>query len=132
MVITEYDLRTLVCDFVSLLKRMLLRAMKLTMEKRKRTENRVRFDFSLFLSKNKSLLNIFWIEMEFPFDVDAILPFDVTIVDSDYRILNRAQINKSFHDRSAAERFSSIIDSMGDASYKVKNRFINEAKILHL
>ena len=72
--------------------------------------------------------------MEFPFDVNYVLPFDITIFNEDYRVLNPGQptrisyvlIITSIFIRfiyfySATDKLTSIIDAIGDASYKVDN-----------
>ncbi|CAF0772978.1 unnamed protein product [Adineta steineri] len=54
--------------------------------------------------------------MEFPFDVNHILPFETTILNGDYRILNPEQPARIV----APEKLTSIIDAIGDASYKAQ------------
>ncbi|CAF0884610.1 unnamed protein product [Didymodactylos carnosus] len=54
--------------------------------------------------------------MEFPFDINAVLPYDVTILNGDYRILNHEQTIRN----ASLEKLSIIIDAMGEASYKAQ------------
>ncbi len=73
--------------------------------------------------------------MEFSFDVNYVLPYEVTIFNGDYRILNQGQstrvlyVVKSifilinvyvFIFLSAVEKLTAIIDVIGEASYRVK------------
>lgn len=76
--------------------------------------------------------------MEFPFDVNYVLPYEVTIFNGDYRILNQGQtarvlygLKRSYwflkmfiYFSSASDKLTSIIDAIGEASYKV-NSVIN-------
>jgi hypothetical protein len=70
--------------------------------------------------------------MEFSFDVNYVLPYEVTILNGDYRILNQGQtarilywiislfdFNNNYVFFRASEKLTSIIDTMGEASYKV-------------
>ncbi len=69
--------------------------------------------------------------MEFPFDVNNVLPFEITILNGDYQVLNpgqRTRISyvslkfvKKLYDLlySATDKLTSIIDAIGEASYKV-------------
>jgi len=75
--------------------------------------------------------------MEFPFDINYVLPYEVTIFNGDYRILNQGQTTRVLYVLkfisvlmmfiyfySASEKLTSIIDAIGEASYKV-NLIIN-------
>ncbi len=81
------------------------------------------------------------IKMEFPFDVNYVLPYEVTILNGDYRVINQGQtvrilyvlniisiliIFKYFY--SASDKLTSIIDAIGEASYKVNQIIINLKK----
>jgi len=70
--------------------------------------------------------------MEFPFDVNYVLPYEVTIFNGDYRVLNQGQTTRLLYVLktisavmmfiyfySASEKLTSIIDAIGEASYKV-------------
>jgi hypothetical protein len=71
--------------------------------------------------------------MEFPFDINVILNQEITILNADYRILNHGQTARTlcvlsllfssivsvFVFYRASEKLTSIIDSIGEASYKV-------------
>ncbi|CAF3462746.1 unnamed protein product, partial [Rotaria sp. Silwood2] len=54
--------------------------------------------------------------MEFPFDINAVLPHEITMINGDYRILNHGQTARIL----ASEKLTSIIDVMGEASYKAQ------------
>ncbi len=70
--------------------------------------------------------------MEFPFDINYVLPYEVTIFNGDYRVLNQGQTTRVLYVLkfisilmmfiyfySASEKLTSIIDAIGEASYKV-------------
>jgi hypothetical protein len=71
--------------------------------------------------------------MEFPFDINVVLNQEITILNADYRILNHGQTARTlcvlsllfssivsvFVFYRASEKLTSIIDSIGEASYKV-------------
>ena len=73
--------------------------------------------------------------MEFPFDINAVLPQEITILNGDFRVLNHGQTARISYvlDSScfkfkfsliyfrASDRLTTIIDTLGEASYKVKN-----------
>ncbi|CAF3889372.1 unnamed protein product [Rotaria sordida] len=54
--------------------------------------------------------------MEFPFDINYILPYEITILNGDYRVLNKGQTTRIF----APEKLTSIIDAIGEASYRAQ------------
>ncbi|CAF0830192.1 unnamed protein product [Rotaria sordida] len=54
--------------------------------------------------------------MEFPFDINVVLPNEITIINGDYRILNHGQTARIL----ASEKLTSIIDVVGEASYKAQ------------
>ncbi|CAF3419346.1 unnamed protein product [Rotaria sp. Silwood1] len=54
--------------------------------------------------------------MEFPFDINAVLPHEITIINGDYRILNHGQTARIL----ASDKLTSIIDAVGEASYKAQ------------
>jgi hypothetical protein len=73
--------------------------------------------------------------MEFSFDVNYVLPYEVTIFNGDYRILNQGQSTRVLYVvksifilinvyvlifLSAVEKLTAIIDVIGEASYRVK------------
>lgn len=70
--------------------------------------------------------------MEFPFDINHVLPYEVTIFNGDYRVLNQGHsirvqyglknidVYLTFAFSSASEKLTAIIDAIGEASYKVK------------
>jgi hypothetical protein len=77
--------------------------------------------------------------MEFPFDVNYILPYEVTIFNGDYRVLNQGQSTRVLYVvkiifisliclyldiYSASEKLTAIIDAIGEASYRV-NAIVN-------
>lgn len=79
-------------------------------------------------------------EMEFPFDINIVLPLETTILNGDYRILNHGHTARilyvlnwncfsfgwnwmSIFDR-ASDKLTSIIDAIGDASYKVRKSHV--------
>jgi hypothetical protein len=43
--------------------------------------------------------------MEFPFDVNYVLPYEVTIFDGDYRILNHGQTTRGLYVLKIAVRY---------------------------
>ncbi|CAF0904921.1 unnamed protein product [Adineta ricciae] len=55
--------------------------------------------------------------MEFPFDINAVLPQEITILNGDFRVLNHGQTARI----SASERLTTIIDTLGEASYKAQS-----------
>ena len=70
--------------------------------------------------------------MEFPFDVNIVLPHEITIINGDYRILNQGHTARilfvlPLSSRNciicmfyrASDKLTSIIDVIGEASYKV-------------
>ncbi len=71
--------------------------------------------------------------MEFPFDINVVLTQEITILNADYRILNHGQTARTlcvlsllfssivsvFVFYRASEKLTSIIDAIGEASYKV-------------
>jgi hypothetical protein len=71
--------------------------------------------------------------MEFPFDINVVLTQEITILNADYRILNHGQTARTLCVLSllfssivsvfvlyrASEKLTSIIDAIGEASYKV-------------
>jgi hypothetical protein len=78
--------------------------------------------------------------MEFSFDVNYVLPYEVTIFNGDYRILNQGQTARILYvlniisnfitfvySCSASDKLTSIIDAIGEASFKV-NKVINLKK----
>ncbi|UJR37170.1 hypothetical protein I4U23_029879 [Adineta vaga] len=54
--------------------------------------------------------------MEFPFDINAVLTQEITILNGDFRILNHGQTARML----ASEKLTSIIDALGEASYKAQ------------
>ncbi|CAF2938432.1 unnamed protein product [Rotaria sp. Silwood2] len=54
--------------------------------------------------------------MEFPFDINYILPYEITIFNGDYRVLNKGQTTRIF----TSEKLTSVIDAMGEASYRAQ------------
>ncbi|CAF0800362.1 unnamed protein product [Adineta steineri] len=54
--------------------------------------------------------------MEFPFDINTVLQQEITILNSDLQILNYGQTSRIF----ASDKLTSIIDAVGDASYKAQ------------
>ncbi|CAF1032657.1 unnamed protein product [Adineta ricciae] len=57
--------------------------------------------------------------MEFPFDINQVLPFELTIINGDYRVLNPGESIRIV----APEKLTSIIDAMGDASFKAQGLY---------
>ncbi|CAF5136796.1 unnamed protein product, partial [Rotaria magnacalcarata] len=57
--------------------------------------------------------------MEFPFDINSILPYPITIFNGDYRILNKGQAIRIF----TSEKLNTVIDAIGIASFKAQGLF---------
>ncbi|CAF0807307.1 unnamed protein product [Adineta ricciae] len=57
--------------------------------------------------------------MEFPFDINQVLPLELTIINGDYRVLNPGESIRIL----ALEKLTSIIDAMGDASFKAQGLY---------
>ncbi|UJR09046.1 hypothetical protein I4U23_013294 [Adineta vaga] len=57
--------------------------------------------------------------MEFSFDINQVLPFEITILNGDYRVLNPGQSVRIL----APEKLTSIINAMGEASYKAQGLY---------
>ncbi len=70
--------------------------------------------------------------MKFLFDINVILPLEITIINGDYRVLNHGYTTRIsyvvlkvfcrlyFMYRSI-DKLTSIIDAIGDASYRVNS-----------